>query len=134
MGHFRRQTGEERNGYNIKTNIDLLHLVLLNIDHGNVHNFLLLLSVHHGLGCPKCCLPFGFDLDKDQCRSIPGNDIDFATSTTIILLLNTVALTLQKNCTAILVHRVDPAGVANYARCSLLAWVNSGSTPRKLRR
>src|SRR6266581_4918860 len=61
-----------------------------------MHNFFLLARIHHGLWRTKERLPFGFDLDEHQGRSIPSHDIDFAPATTVVLVLNTVALALQK--------------------------------------
>jgi len=65
MGQFRRSTGEKCNGYYVKTNIDILEPVSLNIDHSHMHQFFLFMPIHHGLRGTKRRLPFGFYLNED---------------------------------------------------------------------
>src|SRR5262249_47629467 len=61
-----------------------------------MHDLLLLVPMHHRLRHIKEGLPFGLHLDEDQRRSIPGNDVDFALAAAVILLLDAIALPLQK--------------------------------------
>src|SRR5438874_12799303 len=68
----------------------------MDIHHSDMDNFLLLVPMHHRLRCIKQGLPFGFHLDEHQRRSIPGNDVDLSLATTVILLLDAIALALQK--------------------------------------
>src|SRR5262249_20626730 len=59
-------------------------------------DLLLLVPMHHRLRHIKLGLPFGLHLDEHQRRSIPGNDIAFSLATAAILLLDAIALMLQK--------------------------------------
>src|SRR2546425_8948068 len=95
-------------------------------------NLLLLVPMHHRLRHTKHGLPFGLHLNEHQRRSIPGNDVDFSLATTVILLLDAIALTLQKLRCHLFALLAAPASPATHSPSTPVYVLRR--TPRKLRR